>query len=107
MCICRLNPYAEHMYDGIDLSPFEIMFIKLKEYLLEANWTTATQGKKYSDWNTHPVGRKGKGEKGCETEGVGGRTSAKASWVLGFLVCGWGLVCVYLRRRRVAGKCLW
>ena len=51
----RLNPYAEHMYDGIDLSPFEIMFVKLKEFLLEANWTTATQGKKYSLWSLHQV----------------------------------------------------
>ena len=44
------------MYDGIDLSPFEIMFVKLKEFLLEANWTTAAQGKKYSQWSTDRVG---------------------------------------------------
>jgi hypothetical protein len=51
----RLNPYAEHMYDGIDLSPFEILFVKLKEFLLEANWTTAAQGKKYSQWSLDRV----------------------------------------------------
>ncbi|GAB4817919.1 hypothetical protein N2152v2_004965 [Parachlorella kessleri] len=50
-CNAALNPYAEHMYDGIDLSPFEIMFVKLKQFLLEANWTTAAQGKKYSQWS--------------------------------------------------------
>jgi hypothetical protein len=28
---CSLNPYAEWMYDGINLSPFEVMFIKVCE----------------------------------------------------------------------------
>ncbi|KAL6766934.1 hypothetical protein ACKKBG_A37960 [Auxenochlorella protothecoides x Auxenochlorella symbiontica] len=49
-CNAALNPYAEYMYDGINLSPFEVMFVKMKEYLLEANWTTATEIKKYTEW---------------------------------------------------------
>lgn len=48
--VTRLNPYAEYMYDGINLSPYEVMFVKIKDYLLQANWTTATQVKKYTDW---------------------------------------------------------
>lgn len=59
------------MYDGIDLSPFEIMFVKLKEFLLEANWTTATQGKKYSQWNMRQV-REG-GVLSARWRGQGGR----------------------------------
>lgn len=52
-CNGALNPYAEHMYDGIDVSPFEVMFVKFKEFLLEANWTVAMQSKKYSEWSMH------------------------------------------------------
>ncbi|KDD73356.1 hypothetical protein H632_c2260p0, partial [Helicosporidium sp. ATCC 50920] len=49
-CNAALNPYAEHMNDGIDVSPLEVMFVKIKEYLLEANWTTAATAVKYSQW---------------------------------------------------------
>jgi len=26
---CSINPYAEYMYDGVNLSPFEVMFVKV------------------------------------------------------------------------------
>lgn len=52
----RLNPYAEYMYDGINLSPFEVMFVKIKDYLLQANWTAAATVKKYTDWAHSKVG---------------------------------------------------
>lgn len=45
------------MYDGINLSPYEVMFVKIKDYLLQANWTTATQVKKYTDWARDHVRR--------------------------------------------------
>ena len=117
-----INPYADHMYDGINISPFEVMFVKarqlwagiipgsgqaqrpcgaasaaaaaaaaaaafqdaltpavrtpppapppplayshtcpphtpqVKEFLLEAQWATATHAKKYSIWARHKVG---------------------------------------------------
>lgn len=50
-CNAGINPYAEYMYDGVNISPFEVMFVKVKEFLLEANWTTATSAKKYTTWN--------------------------------------------------------
>lgn len=28
----------------------QVMFVKVKEFLLEAHWTTATAAKKYSQW---------------------------------------------------------
>lgn len=49
-CNAGYNPYAEWMYDGINISPFEVMFIKVKEFLLDANWTAATVADKYSKW---------------------------------------------------------
>jgi len=49
-CNGGLNPYAEWMYDGINLSPFEVIFVKVKDYLLQANWTAATAASKYSHW---------------------------------------------------------
>ena len=49
-CNGGLNPYAEWMYDGINLSPFEVIFVKVKDYLLQANWTAATAASRYSHW---------------------------------------------------------
>ena len=92
----RLNPYAEHMYDGIDLSPFEIMFVKLKEFLLEANWTTATQGKKYSLWSLHQVCARVRGLWGrvrlCAGAGAGAGMAGAlvGTWMLPFLGAGRG-----------------
>lgn len=28
---CSINPYAEYMYDGVNISPFEVMFVKVGE----------------------------------------------------------------------------
>jgi hypothetical protein len=49
-CNAGINPYADHMYDGVNISPFEVMFVKVKEFLLEAGWATASHAKKYSAW---------------------------------------------------------
>jgi hypothetical protein len=51
-----INPYADHMYDGVNISPFEVMFVKVKEFLLEAGWATASHAKKYSAWMRGQVG---------------------------------------------------
>lgn len=64
LALRRLNPYAEYMYDGINLSPFEVMFVKMKEYLLEANWTTATEIKKYTEWARDRVSGGSEGGRG-------------------------------------------
>ena len=52
----RLNPYMEHMYDGLDLSALEAMFVKVKAHLLEANATGAVAAAKYAAWADEQVG---------------------------------------------------
>ncbi|KAI3431515.1 hypothetical protein D9Q98_004565 [Chlorella vulgaris] len=52
-CNEGINPYAEYMYDGVNISPFEVMFVKVKEFLLEAGWMTASSAKKYTAWVRH------------------------------------------------------
>lgn len=49
-CNAGLNPYGEKMYDGIDVNPIEVLFVKIKEHFLEANWTAAVTGAKYAKW---------------------------------------------------------
>ena len=54
------------MYDGIDVSPLEVVFVKVKEFLLEANWTTAAAASKYSQWIDKQVrGAAGRGQQGA------------------------------------------
>jgi hypothetical protein len=46
----------EHMYDGLDLSALEAMFVKVKAHLLEANATGAVAAAKYAAWADEQVG---------------------------------------------------
>ena len=50
-----MNPYAEHAYDGIDLNPFEVIFVKVKGHFLWADWTTSTAAVVYDRWNSEKV----------------------------------------------------
>jgi len=52
---CRLNPYKMDMYDGINLSPLEVVFVKLKDYMLQADWTTPKTSQTYDMWRSHEV----------------------------------------------------
>ena len=44
--MCRVNPYGENYYDGITIDPFEVIFVKVKELLLERDWSYAVHAAK-------------------------------------------------------------
>lgn len=51
----RENPYKENSFDGVSLNPLEVMFVKVKGYLLELDWTTATWADAIDRWMHHKV----------------------------------------------------
>ena len=53
--IDRLNPYAVDAYDGINLNPLEVVFIKVKGFMLQADWTAPKASQTYDRWLSHKV----------------------------------------------------
>lgn len=51
----RLNPYAVDAYDGINLNPLEVVFVKVKGFLLQADWTAPRMSQTYDRWLSHQV----------------------------------------------------
>ena len=51
----RLNPYKVDMYDGVNLTPLEVMFVKVKDYMLQANWAASKTSQAYDRWSSHEV----------------------------------------------------
>ena len=51
-----MNPYAEMAYDGVDLNPMEVLFVKVKTFLLQAAWVAPTWAQTYDRWLTRQVG---------------------------------------------------
>eukprot|EP00884_Botryococcus_braunii_P001513 jgi/Botrbrau1/11362/Bobra.0038s0111.2 len=49
-CNAGLNPYAEFSYDGTALNPFEVLFIKVKSFTLDGQWSAPKQALKYAQW---------------------------------------------------------
>ena len=54
-CLLRLNPYAVDAYDGINLNPLEVVFIKVKSFLLQADWTAPKMSQTYDRWSSFKV----------------------------------------------------
>ena len=52
---CSINPYAEMAYDGVDLNPMEVLFVKVKSFLLQAAWVAPTWAQTYDRWLTRQV----------------------------------------------------
>lgn len=50
-CNARVNPYAQHYYDGLSVSPMEVMFVKVKGFLLNNNWDYVKTAQKYGQWH--------------------------------------------------------
>ena len=50
-----MNPYAEMAYDGVDLNPMEVLFVKVKTFLLQAAWVAPTWAQTYDRWLTRQV----------------------------------------------------
>ena len=46
----RLNPYAEHTYDGLPLNPLEVMFVKVKDFQIEGDWMSTHLATTYDRW---------------------------------------------------------
>ena len=55
MFSCRENPYADSLYDVISVSPLEVVFVKYKQYLLDAGWSNAQEAAAYSRWMDEKV----------------------------------------------------
>ncbi|KAL4428545.1 hypothetical protein ABPG75_002634 [Micractinium tetrahymenae] len=49
-CNKQANPYGEYYLDGVSLNPFEVLFVKVKERVLQNDWSFAVQAKKYTEW---------------------------------------------------------
>ena len=49
-CNGDLNPLQPGFYDGTDVDPMEVMFIKVKRAFLKAQWPSATKAEKLSLW---------------------------------------------------------
>lgn len=47
----RLNPYVLDRYDGVSLHPYEVLFVKVKGFMLDAQWPTALTAVKYDTWS--------------------------------------------------------
>ncbi len=54
-CVYRLNPYAVDAYDGVNLNPLEVVFIKVKSFLLQADWPAPKISQTYDRWSTFKV----------------------------------------------------
>lgn len=54
-CVYRLNPYAVDAYDGVNLNPLEVVFIKVKSFLLQADWPAPKTSQTYDRWRTFKV----------------------------------------------------
>ena len=52
---CRYNPYAHNTYDGGNLHPLEVVFVKMKDFMLDANWPAQRAAEAYDSWMTDQV----------------------------------------------------
>ena len=43
------------MYDGVNLSPLEVVFVKVKRSMLQAGWTTPKTSQIYDKWRADEV----------------------------------------------------
>ena len=50
MSYCSLNPYADQLNDGTSLNPMEVIFVKFKQHMQEAEWAMAEMTAVYSRW---------------------------------------------------------
>ena len=54
-CASRLNPYAEYAYDGIYLNPMEVLFVKIKGFTIDGDWTSPKMAATYDRWISQQV----------------------------------------------------
>lgn len=49
-CVCRMSPAFEFSCDGTSLDPLEVMFVKVKSYMLDSEMTFSKKAAKYQQW---------------------------------------------------------
>lgn len=49
-CICRLTPTSEYSCDGSSLDPVEVMFVKVKSYMVSSEISFSKKALKYEHW---------------------------------------------------------
>lgn len=49
-CNAGRNPIQESFYDGINVDPLEVLFVKVKASMRDAKWSHVLQAKKYDEW---------------------------------------------------------
>lgn len=48
---CRMNPYGNFFYDGISLEATEVVFLKVKDRLLNLRYSYALHAQHYDKWS--------------------------------------------------------
>jgi hypothetical protein len=61
-CNAGYSPYAEHHYDGLSVEPLEVVFVKVKSYLLNLQWTGPQKAVKFDEWRTAQLSPQGMSE---------------------------------------------
>lgn len=56
-CNQRISPLYEHMYDGININPLEVMFTKVQHWMLITQHPSAVAATKYYSWSRAGTGR--------------------------------------------------
>ena len=51
-CNAGFSPYAENHYDGLSIEPLEAVFVKVKSFLLDLQWTGPSKAVKFDQWQT-------------------------------------------------------
>ena len=46
----RTNPTSEFSYDGIQITPLEVLFVKVKSFQLESEWVSTQLAVTYDRW---------------------------------------------------------
>jgi hypothetical protein len=49
-CCLRMSPAFEFSCDGTSLDPLEVMFVKVKSYMLDTEFTFSKKAAKYQQW---------------------------------------------------------
>lgn len=61
---CRLTATSEFSMDGVSVDPLEVMFVKVKSYMLTSEWSFSKKAAKYQEWQRQQVRTRGLGGPG-------------------------------------------
>lgn len=55
LCPYRINPTGEMYFDGITLGPYDVLFVKLKQLMVEGRTPGSTNALRYGNWMSAAV----------------------------------------------------